>query len=81
MILDSIREDVVGVDLGDRHIRLAQVMRQGARNIRIRHALCEKYDISASNEAVAAQLRQMWRRAGLSTYTTVSCLRSRSVYF
>jgi Tfp pilus assembly PilM family ATPase len=75
----SRREALVGLDVGDRHIAVAQAEPLSDGAVRVRHLALEEYDSEAPDRAIAQAIRGVWRRARVPAHTVCSCLRSQSL--
>jgi Tfp pilus assembly PilM family ATPase len=74
-----VKEDVVGLDIGDGYVAAAKVRPGSGRFLRVTHAGCVRYGSGAPRKEIASAIRDLWRRCRMPTYTVCSCLRSPSV--
>ena len=71
-------EKVVGLEIGDRHISACQTRIRSNGRPRLSRAGSIANAPEASEEDLAYSLRSLWKKAGLSSYTVCSALRSKS---
>jgi len=75
----SYHEDVVGLDIGDSTITAARVAWRRNGEIELRNVGWVDYDPDASDRQIAMAIRKLWHEYHITTFTTCSCLRSRSL--
>lgn len=73
------REDIAGLDIGDRLISAARVARTMDGRVVVTHAGWREYDPAGSARQTASAIRSLWRSVGMPTQTVCSTLRSKSV--
>lgn len=75
----SRREALVGLDVGDRYIAVAQAdpLHEGA--IRACHLALAEYDSDASDRNIAQAIRGVWSKFRIPAYTVCTSLRSQSL--
>jgi len=72
-------EDIVGLDWSDGEITAARVDVSPLGAVRLLHVGSAHVPAGASDDAVVAALRELWRSAGMPSHTVAASLRSRSV--
>jgi Tfp pilus assembly PilM family ATPase len=75
-VLSWSTSDVAGVNFGDGHITVARLRGNNGGPFEVTHAGWAEYDSSAPEQAIAATVKALWRKAGLPTTTVVASLRS-----
>ncbi|MFA5205246.1 MAG: pilus assembly protein PilM [Lentisphaeria bacterium] len=74
------REEIVGIDLGDRYVSAAQLGPAAAGGaLEVRSAGWVECAPDASEKEQVAAIRRLWHRYGLRSRTVCSCLRSPSL--
>ena len=75
----SLREDVVGLDMGEGLAVAARVKLDSRGRLRLKEVAWTTYNPKGTPDDVAAAIRRMWRKGKLSRFSVVSCLRSRAL--
>ena len=75
----SLREEVVGLDVGEGLAAAARVRRDRRGRLLLKEVSWTSYNPKGTPDAVAAAIQRMWRTAKLSRFSVVSCLRSRAL--
>lgn len=72
----SIREDLIGLDVGEHFLCAAHYRRHRGPRPRLHKAGIMEVKPGASDVEISRALRMLWRRAGFHTYTVAVCFRS-----
>ncbi len=75
----SLREDVVGLDMGAGLAVAARVKQDRQGRLRLKEVGWTSYNPKGTPDDIAVGIRRMWRKGGLSRFSVVSCLRSRAL--
>lgn len=73
------KEDIAGLDIGERMITAARVVTTVDGGLQVTHAGWREFDPAGTDRNTASAIRSLWRSLGIPTQTVCATLRSPSV--